>query len=536
MPAGIYSWRVGMLFACLMGGAALCAQQPAGIQSENGVYTLHEDSHLVLLDVTVTDKQGHPVTGLTKDDFKLTEDGQPQTIKFFEEHAPVDAVETARRKAAAIAGQPLNTFTNYEPLTGRPVAVLLLNRLFPIPPMGWPHQQMLDLVQNSPPDTPFAVYLLDSELRLVQPVTTNRALLAAKIDEMWKSPYIDFELISSRKGRPVEADVPVRRKTMTTGMQQLAAGLKDTPGRKDLLAFTGNFQCSVVGGGMCPHFAAGFGDGKEFLCGLMDTLEQGRIWIYRYYGDGTINYGFGCGSTGADTRDLFATDSHYYTLYYAPTNGDWNGEYRATTVDVADGKGLRLAYRKGYFGTPENVEGHYYTANAPAAAPVPPKSGGAAIAATTVTAGVAGSRSIGAAEVAPNPAALVFSVEVVPADASAAAKEKQQNRPLTLLFTMPSSEFKVAQSDAGRYVTRLEIGAESHADGKSLETYESQMAVNFDGASDPRIANSMITAKLTLNIPEHGHNRWLEVSVRDVATGQFGSLVIPMGQVKMPTQ
>jgi hypothetical protein len=34
--------------------------------------------------------------------------------------------------------------------------------------------------------------------------------------------------------------------------------------------------------------------------------------------------------------------------------------------------------------------------------------------------------------------------------------------------------------------------------------------------------------------PEHCYTHRLEVSVRDLATGQSGSLVIPMEQVKMP--
>jgi hypothetical protein len=99
---------------------------------------------------------------------------------------------------------------------------------------------------------------------------------------------------------------------------------------------------------------------------------------------------------------------------------------------------------------------------------------------------------------------------------------------------MPASEFKVAPSDSGQYVARLEISAAGYADGMSQETFASQVVANFDGAADPRIANSTITAKLTVNILEHGRSRWLDVSVRDLATGQFGSLIIPMGQVKMP--
>lgn len=38
---------------------------------------------LVHFSVAVIDKQGEPITGLTKDDFQIVEDGHPQTVKFF---------------------------------------------------------------------------------------------------------------------------------------------------------------------------------------------------------------------------------------------------------------------------------------------------------------------------------------------------------------------------------------------------------------------------------------------------------------------
>jgi VWFA-related protein len=574
-----------------MGGMVLCAQQPAGIQNENGVYTLHEGTHLVLLDVTVTDKHGHPVAGLTKDDFKLLEDGQPQTIKFFEEHAPVDSAEIARQKAAALAGQ-LNTFTNYEPFTGRPVTVLLLNELFPKsmnsddhlnPLLHGPwlqmdvkdsddplHQQMLDTVQNAPPDTPFAIYLLDSELRLVQPVTTDRALLLARINEIWKKThfgseqlinpteyaaslkkYQDLQAEDIKKYRDLQAeDIPVRRRIASDAMQQLVLSLKGEPGKKDLFFFTGAFQCSVVGSPSCPQMPFP-NDSKNYLCGLMDTLEQGRMSIYRYYGEGEIAYGFGCPSS----VDL-GTSAHYYTLYYTPTNGEWNGKYRATKVEVKD-EGPHLAYRKGYYGTPENVAAHYYTGKVPAVALVSPNSSGSTITATAVAEETADSDSLdtGAAAALPNPVAAVFTVQVIPAettvvpDSVAVVKDKKTNeeiekqkqeqeyRQLTLRFSMPASEFKVMPSDGGRYVARLAIAAAGYSEGRlaaSNGIHAVKMVASFNGAEDPRIATFTITGTLTLNVPEHGKSRWLYVSVRDLATGQLGSLVIPMGQIKMP--
>jgi hypothetical protein len=209
-------------------------------------------------------------------------------------------------------------------------------------------------------------------------------------------------------------------------------------------------------------------------------------------------------------------------------------------VKVANKKGLQLVYRKGYYGTPENIEAHYYTASGHAVAPVAPSSGGSTIAASTVAAGTAAPESPGtdAAPAPPNPVSSVFTVQVVPASATSATdKDTQEYRQLTLHFSMPANEFKVVQSGSGQYAARLLISAVGYADGKVASANGSQavqMAVNFNGAADPRIATSTITAELSLNELEHGKDRWLLLTVRDLATGQFGSLIIPMGQVKTP--
>src|SRR5215475_14099904 len=60
-------------------------------------------TQLVVETVTVNDRNGNPVDNLTINDFTLTEDGVPQTIKFFEfQKLP----ET--REGPVSAGEPLN--------------------------------------------------------------------------------------------------------------------------------------------------------------------------------------------------------------------------------------------------------------------------------------------------------------------------------------------------------------------------------------------------------------------------------------------
>src|SRR5437867_1234930 len=50
---------------------------------------------VVNIDVVVTDKAGHRVTGLTKDDFEVLEDGKRQTITNFYEAALATTPEAA---------------------------------------------------------------------------------------------------------------------------------------------------------------------------------------------------------------------------------------------------------------------------------------------------------------------------------------------------------------------------------------------------------------------------------------------------------
>ncbi|HET9086174.1 MAG TPA: VWA domain-containing protein [Acidobacteriaceae bacterium] len=52
-----------------------------------GKNTLHLHANLIYVPVIVTDVQGHPIADLHRNNFLLTEDGQPQTIRMFDQRA-----------------------------------------------------------------------------------------------------------------------------------------------------------------------------------------------------------------------------------------------------------------------------------------------------------------------------------------------------------------------------------------------------------------------------------------------------------------
>src|SRR4030042_2426307 len=68
---------------------ALSAQAPASGQERPQARPLRHDAAAVvkLITVRVLGPDSRPLTGLRKEDFKLTEDGQPKTITEFEVHA-----------------------------------------------------------------------------------------------------------------------------------------------------------------------------------------------------------------------------------------------------------------------------------------------------------------------------------------------------------------------------------------------------------------------------------------------------------------
>jgi len=70
-------------FALVMGAQQIGqnAPTPAG----NGTVTFTTGAQLVIETVAVTDKKGNPVEGLATKDFIVTENGEPQTIRFFEQ-------------------------------------------------------------------------------------------------------------------------------------------------------------------------------------------------------------------------------------------------------------------------------------------------------------------------------------------------------------------------------------------------------------------------------------------------------------------
>ena len=75
--ASVPLWPVGVAVVCLGGSSLVVAQQAPQA-------TFRTTTRLIVQTVSVKDKDGNPVEGLTASDFAITEDGEPQDIAFVE--------------------------------------------------------------------------------------------------------------------------------------------------------------------------------------------------------------------------------------------------------------------------------------------------------------------------------------------------------------------------------------------------------------------------------------------------------------------
>jgi VWFA-related protein len=339
MPAFRSFVRAVFLFSVVAG-----LSLPARSQNANPTTTtLRVASNLVFLDVTVVDRKGQPVvTGLTKDDFAITENGKPQRIFSFD--APATGAKTAEGAPATILVLDLMNTTSANSAYARDS----IRRYLALQPKRLQSPTELMVLNNT-------------TLDLVQAYTHSRGDLVVALNHV--PPATPYKLGSQQFGSSVWLDQ--RLSQSIEALQQIALQNKGLPGRKNIL-WVGD------GGPGIPIDPADPRCDKElrfYAHGTTNMLVDARISlflirpglqgagnpdVFRLEGESgqkgadlygvdpfaeTINFGLFIHGTGGrlfsqrNDDDVAMTEaqelgSNYYTLTYQPKTGENNGEFR----------------------------------------------------------------------------------------------------------------------------------------------------------------------------------------------------------------
>lgn len=247
--------------------------------------TLHVNSRAVLIDVMVTDRDGKPVKGLAKDAFRVTEQGKPQPIAYFEEHR---GLAPEKQRSIAMPQLPEDVFSNYSPIGTPPaVNILLLDALnTPMLDQIYLRQAAEHYLKTLKPGSRLAIFTLGLKLRFVEGFSDDPALLAKAMGYRKNDKPEPAVLLQSQEetvaqdtvvglmnqmvgagagaitsagpaamiqsfeqfmGETKYAQTADREYRTTQALQQLSIYLSAFPGRKNLIWMSGGFPLDLFG-------------------------------------------------------------------------------------------------------------------------------------------------------------------------------------------------------------------------------------------------------------------------------------------------
>jgi VWFA-related protein len=383
---------------------------PAKDQTAPSDATLRVTTRVVQVSVIAQDGDGHPVTGLTQDDFKVLDNGVAQKIVSFSQHSnrlTADVTPGVRPVSA-------NSFSNrVDETTGVPpsVTVVLLDALnTDFHDMASARGQVVKFLRTLHPEDRVALYELTTGLIVLHDFTSDTATLLRALAESPNpqngAPEATPEITAatenaimntSGKGALPAPDpgwltAMLERESVfdqknavevtTDAFTQIAKHLSRLPGRKNLVWVSASFPINIdwSPGKESPSFipqvteaAHAMSDANVAIYpvdarGLVaPSMAQPGVLFSRRKpgapgastldtmqavakGTGGVAY-YNTNDIGGAIRRAIDDSSLTYELTYYPTNEKWDNRFREIKVEVKR-PGVHLRFRNGYFATP----------------------------------------------------------------------------------------------------------------------------------------------------------------------------------------
>ncbi len=394
---------------------AVAAQQTPNTPPAQATPTFRTSTRLIVQTVTVKDKDGKPVEGLTAKDFLITEDGQPQEISFVEfqkiESAPADVrPESAVAQPTPIAPPPAaaaaSSTTPNQIATSQPGDIRYRNRrlvvlyfdlsAMPPPDLIRAYSSALKYIdsQMQPQDLLAIMTFENGAVRVKQDFTGDRAALREVMTTLIYGNDLDGDGIpdkpednASAFGQDDAEFNIFNTDRQLSALQTAVSMLRPLPEQKSLVYFASRLQLNGVDNqsqlrattnaalranvALFPIDARGLvaqaplGDATTRSPGgigmFTGQLAQAAVGNFQRSQDTLFALAKDTGGKALfDYNDLSrgitqAADSQtsYYVLGYYSNHVATDGKFRRVKIALAGGLSADLSYRQGYFGDKE---------------------------------------------------------------------------------------------------------------------------------------------------------------------------------------
>jgi len=488
-------------------------------------------SKMVQLSVIVHDKDGNPVSGLNKEDFKLYDQGQLQKVAFFSEQANI-----LHTKAVAIGGSPKteHAFSNRgeeDNSDAGAVTAILLDKLntwawdrdrklhsgMPMNDMPIAMTEVAKFLRQTQPQDRIALYGLSDRLYTLRDFTNDADLLLTvvgaepasdnrRVAEAWMQTLGPSDVGDNTLGHRLDQTA--------AAFNAIAKHLAGIPGRKNLIWVTAGLVTPSNGAAVMTRFGTEIAasiraladaniavypvDSRGLVGPNMQPFLRGSLNPRREEFDTMLTFAEGTGGRALyNTNDIAGSirksidDSRVsYVLGYYPSNDQWDGGFRELRVKV-DRPGMDVRARKGYYAVPD----------------------------TTVTQAQLTAQLDDAIRSSLDSSEIGLEVTVDPVDASGVRKLKVQTK-------LDPAQLRL-EENSGIWTDKLDVAwAEFDSMGNSLGTVTQSISIKLGKERRETIAREGIIFSETVDLRDGAVEARL--AVRDGASGAIGSVNIPL--------
>ncbi len=537
-------------------------------QSTTSTPTLQVNTNLTIVDVTVTDKDGHPVHGLTQSDFTIKEDGKPQPIRNFDEFS------ATQPRGPAPPSLPPGIYTNQP--TSAPTTsaynIILLDTIS-TGMGGQPNPQFMinaklqsaNYLKNMPPGTRAAILVLEDGVRIVQNFTADRDILLAAINKVAYKDVaqthvsLSFGVVGAPQPSLAEQCLVSNKQSelVLNALNQIAAFTSGINGRKNLIWFfpgapwlTNYAQFNYV---TCL---------QNYTTKLQQTygmLTAAQVAVYTInpkgldFGDALPaiaaaresrqDFADATGGKDFDNRsdldaaiaEAIASGSDYYSISYIPPRSKYDDQFHSINVTLKTDPArpdLKLQYEKGYTASDLTKlnksidQGKQATSkNSPVTqTTLPPAI--VQFHAEMEHGTVSSTQLLIAARINPSPTP---SKPPIKGDLNPKVKPNPLIR-YDVMYSIPAGQLTVANNSAS---VELDIVAYAE-DGTKLNVIRQTASIHLKPEDVSRFQQNPFEVPLQLDLPPG--KLFLRIGALDLPSGKYGTLEVPQTVAKPTTK